>query len=278
MHLILCVMADVLFAGSSSEPDLINPREFPEWIIEEDDGILAVNKPGLIVCHPSKNGPWSSLVGAAREYLGQDLVHLVHRLDRETSGVCLLAKDKLRARYSQMAFQNQQVSKEYLALLEGELMKPVRVNVHIAKDLDSEVYVKQAVRKSNSSKRSETFFEPLKAKNGFTLVRVIPVTGRKHQIRVHAAHLGCCIVGDKVYGPDDSLYLQFIETGYTESLHAVLGFHRQALHAYKIQFDAPQFKRSFLAPLPADFRNLTVTKLDIMEKELEDLIVGEEIT
>ena len=271
-------MNDHLCNGSPLEPELIDPEAFPDWIVEEDEGILAVNKPGLVVCHPSKNGPWSSLVGAAREYLGQDLVHLVHRLDRETSGICLLAKDKLRARHAQMAFQDRQVSKEYLALLNGELKESVQLTAHLAKDLDSGVYVKQAVRKSNTSKRAETRFEPLVTRNGFTLVKVIPVTGRKHQIRAHAAHLGTFIVGDKIYGPDDRLYLKFIETGYTESIHEVLGFHRQALHAHKVRFDAPLFQMSFVAPIPDDFRDLVVTKLGVSNEELDSIIVGPEFT
>jgi 23S rRNA pseudouridine1911/1915/1917 synthase len=255
-----------------AEPELIDPGEFPSWIIHEDSGVLAINKPGLVVCHPSKQGPWSSLVGAAREYLKQDLVHLVHRLDRETSGICLLAKDKYHARHSQMAFQNHQISKTYLAVLEGELMEPVHLNTHLAKDLDSEVYVKQAVRKSNSSKRAETHFQPLLSRGGFTLAKVVPLTGRKHQIRVHALHMGHPIVGDKVYGPDDRLYLDFIETGYTEKMDAILGFHRQALHAFSIHFEAPLFTRDFMAPLSPDILGFIEIKMGVSSGEIDDLM------
>ena len=258
--------------GSGDKPELIDPNEFPSWIVEEDEGILAINKPGLIVCHPSKQGPWSSLIGASRDYLQQELVHLVHRLDRETSGICLLAKDKLRARHSQMAFQNLQVSKEYLALLEGELEESIDVKNHLAKDLESEVYIMQAVRKSRTSKRAETRFEPLLVRNGHTLVRVIPKTGRKHQIRIHAQHQGYPIVGDKIYGPDDRLYLEFIEHGYTSSMAAILGFHRQALHAHRVHFDAPEFKRSFTAPLVEDMAEEIKKRMDCSDEELAQLI------
>ena len=265
-------MTEFPLPSSSDQPELINPNEFPNWIVEEDDRILAINKPGLVVCHPSKNGPWSSLVGAAREYLQQDLVHLVHRLDRETSGICLLAKDKLAARHSQMAFQNHQVSKEYLAVVEGEFKESVHLNTHLAKDLESEVYIKQTVRKSHSSKRAETVFEPLLSRNGFSLVKVLPKTGRKHQIRIHAAHLGHPIVGDKLYGPDERHYLEFIEKGYTARLAEALGFHRHALHAFRIHFNAPQFERSFFAPLQPDLVQLIVTRMDCDLEALEKLV------
>lgn len=257
---------------SPAEPELIDPEDFPKWIVEEDDGILAINKPGLVVCHPSKRGPWSSLVGAAREYLKQDLVHLVHRLDRETSGICLLAKDKFHARHSQMAFQSQQVSKEYLAVLQGELLEPMDLNTHLAKDLESAVYIKQTVRKSHSSKRAETRFEPLLCRGGYTLAKVVPKTGRKHQIRVHASHLGHSIVGDKIYGPNDQCYLDFIENGFTNEMAGILGFHRQALHAYRINFTAPQFQRHFVAPLTEDLIQLLERLLGCNREEIASLI------
>ena len=265
-------MTNSTSSGSGSAPELIDPEEFPSWIVEEDDGILAVNKPGLIVCHPSKQGPWSSLIGACREYLQQERVHLVHRLDRETSGICLLAKDKWHARHSQMAFQNQQVSKEYLALLEGELKEVTEVKKHLAKDLDSEVYIKQAVRRSRTSKSAETRYEPLLVRNGHTLVRVIPQTGRKHQIRVHAQYIGHPLVGDKIYGPDDQLYLEFIEHGYTDQMHEILGFHRQALHAHRVHFNAPQFQRCFTAPLVKDMEQVILERLGCSPDELSALI------
>lgn len=258
--------------GSTAKPELIDPDDFPNWIVEEDDGVLAINKPGLIVCHPSKQGPWSSLVGASREYLKQDLVHLVHRLDRETSGICLLAKDKLRARHMQMAFQNKEVSKEYLAVMEGEFSNTVELNNYLAKDLESEVYIKQTVRKSHSAKRAETTFEPLLCRAGCSLVRVKPKTGRKHQIRVHAAFLGHPVLGDKIYGPDDRHYLTFIEKGYTPQMAEALGFHRQALHAHRIHFATPRFKRSFTAPLTADLMGLIESKMGCSHDEIADLI------
>jgi 23S rRNA pseudouridine1911/1915/1917 synthase len=202
------------------------------------------------------------------------LVHLVHRLDRETSGICLLAKDKYHARHSQMAFQNHQISKVYLAVLEGEFAEAIHLNTHLAKDLESEVYVKQSVRKSNSSKRAETHFQPLLSRGGLTLTKVIPLTGRKHQIRVHASHMGHPIVGDKMYGPDDRLYLEFIDSGYTERMDAILGFHRQALHAYSIRFEAPLFTRSFMAPLSPDMRGLIENKMGVCSEELGELLDG----
>lgn len=246
---------------------LISPGDLPSWILYEDEHLLVVNKPGDIVCHPSKSGPWSSLVGACREYLGLETVHLVHRLDRETSGLVLMAKDKKYARITQMAFQNRQVSKSYLAIVEGELREKTTVRKHLARDMASPVYIKQTVRRSNSSQGAETEFEPLFTGGGYSFVRVVPHTGRKHQIRAHALWLGHRIVADKIYGPDDTLYLEFIEKGWTPRLDAALPLRHQALHAFSLQFTVPDFQRSFAAPLVADMREFLQTRLGLDDPE-----------
>lgn len=244
--------ADGVAARSREEAPLISPEALKAWIVFEDDDLLVVNKPGDVVCHPSKNGPWSSLVGACREYCGLEKIHLVHRLDRETSGLVLMAKNRSMARLTQMAFQDRKVRKEYLAIVQGEWTKPKRVKNRLAKDLDSPVYIKQTVRNSNSAQTAETEFVPLYSNSGYSLVRVVPLTGRKHQIRVQAAWEGYPIVGDKIYGPDDKLYLTFIEEGWSEALEEKLLLRRQALHASRISFDLPEFPRSFEAGLPED--------------------------
>ncbi len=231
---------------------LIDPESLRGWILHEDEHLLVVNKPGGLVCHPSKNGPWSSLVGACREYLGLDTLHLVHRLDRETSGLVVLAKNRKYARLTQMAFQNRQVDKAYLGILQGDLAEPVLVDRKLARDLDSPVYVKQTVRDSNSARTARTRFEPLTGSGAFTLARIVPLTGRKHQIRAHAAWLGTPLAGDKIYGPDDRLYLAFIENGWSPSLAEQLLLPRQALHAWRLRFTAPEFTADFTAPLPPD--------------------------
>lgn len=254
-------------AGEGPAAPLIAPEELPDWILHEDEDLLVMNKPGDIVCHPSKQGPWSSLVGACREYLGIETIHLVHRLDRETSGLVILAKNRRAARLTQMAFQNRQVSKSYISILDGELREPVEVNNHLARDMESPVYIKQTVRKSNSSQRAETAFQPLYSGGGYSLVRVVPHTGRKHQIRAHAAWLGHPIVGDKIYGPDDTLYLDFIEHGWTSRLAGKLPLRRQALHAATVSFHVPEFDRTFSARLPRDMREFVQIRMGLADPD-----------
>ncbi|MGE9293396.1 MAG: pseudouridine synthase, partial [Puniceicoccales bacterium] len=145
----------------SGEAELIDPEELKSWIVHEDEDVLVIDKPGWIVCHPSKNGPWSSLVGACRELTGLETLHLVARLDRETSGLVLIAKRPASARRLQMAFQERRVEKTYLAIMAGEMTEPVLVNQPLAKDLESQVAARVTVRKSRSAQKAVTQFEPL---------------------------------------------------------------------------------------------------------------------
>ena len=116
-----------------------------------------MNKPGWLVCHPSKNGPWSSLVGAGREYTGADRLYLAGRLDRETSGVVLLGKNPEAGKTWQMAVEKRQVSRSYLAILKGELKNLKEVETHIGNDPESPVFVKQRVTQpSRKSKLAQT--------------------------------------------------------------------------------------------------------------------------
>lgn len=223
--------------------------ELPSWVLQDDADVLVIDKPGWLVCHPSKAGPRSSLVGACREYTGCDTLHLVARLDRETSGVVIMAKHRKAARTLQMALQERRVQKTYLTLLCGELSAPTEVNGPLAKDLDSPVAAKVCVRRSRSAQSAQTHFEPIAVAAGYTLARVTPFTGRKHQIRAHAQHVGHAVVGDKMYGPDATLFLDFIEQGWTSRLEAQLPMRRQALHASQITFDDGP---SFTAPFPWD--------------------------
>ncbi len=252
---------------------LIDAADFEKWILHEDEHLLVMDKPGWVVCHPSKNGPRSSLVGAARLHTGLDTLHLISRLDRETSGLVLLAKHKAAARTYQMALQERKVEKTYLALLEGELAEPITVNRRIARDGASPIHVKQAIRKSRTSQRALTHFEPLAAANGFTLAKIKPETGRKHQIRVHAQGLGHSIIGDKIYGPDENLYLQFIETGWTPNMKSRLHLPRQALHATKIIFQLPQPNghKIFSSPFPQDWISFCHQRMGLDSQTLTDL-------
>ncbi|MFZ9682561.1 MAG: pseudouridine synthase, partial [Cephaloticoccus sp.] len=125
---------------------LIAPEELRSWILHEDEAVVVLNKPGDVVCHPSKAGPWSSLVGAVREGLGLAHVHLVFRLDRETSGVVVVAKTPSAASRLQKAMQQRRVGKVYQAILMGELAEPVTVDQPLGDDTASPLYVKTTVR------------------------------------------------------------------------------------------------------------------------------------
>lgn len=241
---------------------MIAPAEVPGWIVFEDARLLVVNKPGDVVCHPSKAGPWSSLVGALREYTGLPTVHLVFRLDRETSGVVVLAKDAAMASKLQVAMQRRQIGKAYLAVLTGELAGAVTVDQPLGDDLSSPVFMKSAVvaAEEAGAQRAVTHFSPQRAHGGFTLARVVTETGRKHQIRAHAQWLGHSLVGDKIYGPDARLYLDFIDHGWTDALAARLLLPRQALHCAEIDLRVAGLDRVFTAPLAADLREFCVAR------------------
>lgn len=272
------------------EPPEVELDELAAWIVHEDAYLLVVDKPGWLVCHPSKRGPRSSLVGACREWTGLDRLHLVSRLDRETSGLVVLAKNGAMASRLQKAVQERQVEKVYLAVLEGRLETPVDVDAPLGPHPSSAVRARVAVL-PEGGKAARTRFEPLGPRNGdatgdwpvggpgdgrgtgespgsveaevlnranLSLVRVIPTTGRKHQIRAHAAHIGHPVAGDKIYGPDEGLFLEFIESGWTERMARQLPIQRQALHLAAVGFPAsdgcPPLR--FEVGLPADMRRL----------------------
>ena len=252
----------------AADPLLINLSDLKKWIIFEDEHLLVIDKPGWIVCHPSKQGPLSSLVGACREYTGLETLHLVNRLDRETSGVIILAKNKAWARRCQMAFEQRRVIKTYYAILDGEMTESQTVNKQLARDGASKVYVKQTVRRSRTSQKAVTTFIPLVTERGYTLAKIIPTTGRKHQIRVHAQWMNHTIVGDKIYGPDDTLYLEFIEKGWTERLEQNLPHYRQALHAAQVIIEDPEIELKFEAPFPQDLADFCKKKMEISVEKI----------
>ncbi|HCR30334.1 MAG TPA: RNA pseudouridine synthase [Opitutae bacterium] len=262
--------ADTLFAMPLTDWGWeITEKELRSWIIQDDDDVILFNKPPLVVCHPSKKGPWSSLVGACRECLGYERTHLIARLDRETSGIILLAKHRLAARHLQMALEKRATQKRYLAVLEGKLTEPALIDASIGKDPISIVHSKSAVRTSGRRQEAQTRFTPLLSSNFYTLAQVEPITGRKHQIRVHAQHLGHSIVGDKLYGPDESLFLEFIESGWTENLAKSLPLNRHALHAYQMSFELETGDRAFIAPLSDD---LVAFCQEHFEASVEDIL------
>lgn len=257
--------------NESSHARVVDPNEFHKWIIFEDPNILVLNKPGWLVCHPSKNGPWSSLVGASKEYLGVDSIHLASRLDRETSGVVLMAKHRGAASRWQKGIETKMVRRTYLAIMRGELQDSKNVSSHLGKDPNSAVFVKQRVmKKSNTSKRAETTFNPLLFRNERTFCLVRTKTGRKHQIRAHAQWIGHELVGEKLYGPDEKYYLHFCKDGWSEKWLGELGMKRQGLHGRSLGFEGDE--RKFFADLPEDMREYLKENLKISDLELNELI------
>jgi 23S rRNA pseudouridine1911/1915/1917 synthase len=229
----------------------ITPEELRAWTIAEDDHVLALNKPAHVVCHPSKTGPWSSLAGACREYLKLDRIHLPIRLDRETSGVVVVAKDRPTGARLHNAVTRGRFRKVYIAILTGTLTSPCVVDAPIGHDPLSEYAARQRVVEAGG-RAAVTEFHPVASGDGFTMARVVPLTGRMHQIRVHASHLGFPIVGDKLYGPDPRFMLEFVHDGLTGEMRRQLHLDRQALHAAELAFQFGHEEMIYRAPLAAD--------------------------
>lgn len=240
----------------------ISEEEFADSILFESDRALLVNKPGWLVCHPTKTGPGSSLIGAAKRYLQCDRLHLVSRLDRETSGIVVFAKDRGAARFLQMATEKRLVQKKYIALLEGVLARPFTVEGDLMSDRGSVVRVKMKVRpeNNNSSSQVKTHFAPHEVVGKYTLCEVWTEGGRKHQIRVHALHAGNPLVGDKLYGKDESLYLEFCQEGWTSRLEQNMDFPRQALHCSYWHVENDLGLPTCHCPLPKDMLSFWESK------------------
>jgi 23S rRNA pseudouridine1911/1915/1917 synthase len=222
----------------------IAPEELESWILKRTPELIVLNKPPRVVCHPSRYGPWSSLIGAVREYLCVDRLHMPSRLDRETSGVLVFARNRETGRRLQNAVLRGRVKKTYIAILEGNLYSDTVVDQPIGRDADSPFFSRRGV--APDGQPAVTEFEPIARACGHTMVRVHPRTGRRHQIRVHAAWLGHPVAGDKLYGPDPGMMLRLMEKGFLDEELAALPVPRHFLHAAEViygneKFEAPLF-------------------------------------
>jgi len=228
-------------------------------IIYEDRELLVINKPAGLVCHPTKTDQYSSLISRARLHLGPGShPQLVNRLDRETSGVTLTAKDVDTARELRRIWENRQVEKDYLAIVHGHLPEAHGViEAPLGKDEQSRVVIKDCVRADGAGARTEYWVQHqfTNHQSPCTLLLVRPHTGRKHQIRIHLAHIGHPIVGDKLYGGDEDLYLALVENRLTPEQRQRLILPHHALHAREVRFQWHGQPRAFRAEPEPWFAN-----------------------
>ena len=224
-------------------------------VVSEDDDILLVDKPAGMVCHSAQRLEQISLADWLREH-DVKTPRMINRLDRETSGLVLVAKNQRAAKILGKAVLRREIEKQYLAICHGRFdQKQGVIDQPIAVSQTAAVYTKRVVD-CIIGKPSVTEFEVKEEFRGFTVVDLKPRTGRAHQLRVHMAWLGHPIVGDKIYGNDETLYLQFIERGVTDEMLEALLMPRHALHAERVVFRHPSTGKrcEFQAPEPEDMR------------------------
>jgi len=233
-------------------------------IVAESSDWIVVEKPPFMEVHPSKPNGKPTLWDGLRHLLAYEIVNggqvsIINRLDRETSGLTLVAKHRDAARAFCQEMEARRISKEYLALVWGW---PERDDFEVEAGIlrqgsrqFSRIHLKQMVHPEGA--RAFTRFRverrfTLKTSAGerFALIRAFPHTGRMHQIRVHLGHAGHAVVGDKIYGPDEGCYLEFIQTGWTPSLASRLLLPRHALHSAALAI--PSCGLAWHSSLPSD--------------------------
>lgn len=248
------------------EPDrTFPPEDIPLNVMYDDDAMIVINKPANMIVHPGRGNYHGTLAGALQfhfdklsDVAGKHRAGIVHRLDRDTSGVLVVAKDNTIHHRLSRQFEERTVEKEYRALVWGE---PAFDRDY----METHVRVSQRNRErmmvcepSSNSRHAATFYEVLERFQGFAWMRLCPKTGRTHQLRVHMHHLGHPIVADKLYEGRSSLSRSdLVEAKPGEPISDEPPYLlRQALHAFRLEFDHPVTgeRMAFEAPVPVDIQ------------------------
>jgi 23S rRNA pseudouridine1911/1915/1917 synthase len=223
-------------------------EEIPLDIVFENEDLIVVNKPAGMVVHPAAGHSSGTLVNAVLGYEpdiegigGEERPGVVHRLDKETSGLILLAKNERSHRWLQDQFRLRRVDKTYLALVDGKPPTPSgRIEAHIGRDPSHRK--RMAIVPESRGREAISEYKTVEGFRAHTLLEFHPLTGRTHQIRLHCAFLGCPIVGDEVYGRKKPS----------------IEMDRHFLHAYRLKILLPGEKetRLFEAPLPDELERV----------------------
>ncbi len=247
-------------------PKEILPEDIPLKIIYEDDDIIIVNKPAGMLVHPARGNLHGTLVNALSFYsdklssgLGEFRPGVVHRLDKNTTGVIVVTKNETAQWKIAKQFERRQTYKEYLAIVHGTPeLKSDRIKVPLG--MHPRIRERQAIR-PHIGKEAITFYEIAEEFRGFSLMRLFPKTGRTHQIRVHLSYIKHPIVADDWYG-GKLVYLWQLKDEKSAIEDPLI--KRTALHAYKLGFTHPTTGKlvEFEAPLAPDMQNL----LDLLRK------------
>ena len=246
-------------------------KPFGGRILFENSSFLVFDKPANLLIHPTKPAGTVTLWHQLTQLLAFEIanggqVSIITRLDRETSGLVLVAKNRDTARELHTLIEKQKLTKSYQAIVWGwpaqngfEVDQPLLRQGTIA---PSKIWLKQAVHPSGYPSRTQfRVANRFENRHGqFALLDCEPLTGRTHQIRVHLAFSGHPIVGDKIYGPNENCYLEFIETGWTPALAQQIFLDRHALHASSLTFTWGSERFRFDSSLPDDLR--TFCQLD----------------
>ena len=246
------------FVMPEPEKKEIEPEDIPLNVLYEDDDLIVLNKPPDLIVHPARGNKHGTLVNALAHYsehlssgLGEFRPGIVHRLDRNTTGVMVVTKHDAAQWKVAKQFELRQVEKSYLAIVHGtpELTAD-RIDAPLG--VHPKIREKYAVR-PETGKEAVTFYEVIEAFRGFSLIHCKPRTGRTHQIRVHLSHLKHPIVADDMYGGKLVYPWQLADTE-PEVEEPVIA--RCALHAWTLEFTHPTTEQRvrFEAPLPADMQ------------------------
>ncbi len=250
----------VLLAHPPHE-DLLVPEEMELDIVYEDDALLVVNKPAGIVVHPGHGNYTGTLINGLIYHFEQlpknsnNRPGLVHRIDKDTSGLLVIAKTELAMAHLAQQFHDKTSQRQYLALVWGDIDgEKGTVKGHLGRDPKNRLLM-TVFPEADQGKHAVTHYEVVERFGYVTLVRCILETGRTHQIRAHMKYIGHTLFSDSRYGGDKILkgttftkYKQFVDNCFKQ-------LPRQALHAQTLGFIHPETKKSmsFECPLPQDF-------------------------